>query len=139
MALELKTFDADENRQIMNSLRDEINPKLSTLGLHIAQRADEYSRRNEYWVLISELHFSTGLVQSATLQKEEMAMFHHWLRLMFTEYRTENMSDSEEDATGERDDNNEKTTGELETTKALHYAKKKGWTFQRFSRTLCHS
>lgn len=129
---ELKQIDNNQNRQIMDNLRRTLNPKLSTFGFHIAQRANEYSRTMEFWVLVSELHFSAGFLHSGILQKEEVTMFYHWIRLMFTNENDPNM----EDICTASDDDIEKTSGELETTTALLYAKKNGWTMQRAQKLL---
>jgi hypothetical protein len=63
-------------------------------------------------------------------------MFHHWLRFMFVKYQLPEEHDSTaEDITAANEDIG-KTTGELNLTKALLYAKKKGWSLQRAQKLL---
>ena len=129
----LEKIDKDENLQITQILLNMLNPAVNALGLHIVQLADEYYRSMDYWVLVSELHFSTAHLHSGTLNKEEIAMFHSWLKLMFREYQ-QTERDGHDSAAEKIFDPNEghyKTAGELNLSKALIYAKAKGWTMAR--------
>lgn len=93
---DLDKLDPDQNRQAMKALRKAIDPMLHRVGMYIVHIADEYSRNMEYWVLASDLNFAPGLLQAGSLQKDELSMFHFWLKLMFLEYKNE--EEDEEDS-----------------------------------------
>lgn len=105
--------------------------------MHIVQLTNEFSRAVDYWVLISEVHFSEGLLHAGILTKEEVAMFHHWLKLMLIEYqKEEDAHDSDAEDVMGPNETRIKTSGELQLTKALLFAKKKKWTMQRAQKLL---
>uniref|UniRef100_A0A915LE27 Phorbol-ester/DAG-type domain-containing protein n=1 Tax=Meloidogyne javanica TaxID=6303 RepID=A0A915LE27_MELJA len=129
----LDKLDPDQNRQAMKAIRKAIDPMIHRVGMYIVHIADEYSRNMEYWVLASDLNFAPGLLQAGSLQKDELSMFHFWLKLMFLEYKNE--EEDEEDSAVEdisqREEPRKGTGGELSQNKVFLFAKKKGWTAVR--------
>ncbi|KAF7634582.1 hypothetical protein Mgra_00006031 [Meloidogyne graminicola] len=129
----LDKINTDQNRQVINALRKAIDPMIRRMGLYIVHIADEYSRNMEYWVLASDLNYSPPLLQSSSLQKDELAMFHFWLKLMFSKYKNDEDDDIdsalEDILTNEEINGN--TGGELSLVNAFLFAKKKGWTAVR--------
>ena len=115
----------------MKALRSVIDPMIHRMGMYIVHIADEYSRNMEYWVLASDLNFSACLSQAGSLQKDEIAMFHFWLKLMFVEHKNE--EDGEDSAVEDisREEKRGGIAGELSLSKALLFSKRKGWTMLR--------
>ncbi|KAL7077925.1 hypothetical protein ACQ4LE_003430 [Meloidogyne hapla] len=128
----LDKLNPDQNRQAMKALRSVLDPMLHRVGMYIVHIADEYSRNTEYWVLASDLNFVPCLLQAGSLQKDEIAMFHFWLKLMFIEHiNEEDDEDSAVEDISHREEPRKGTAGELSQNKAFLFAKKKGWTAVR--------
>ncbi|KAL3084996.1 hypothetical protein niasHS_010065 [Heterodera schachtii] len=134
----IKSIGTEENFLILESLLQMLNTKLSPLGLRVVQVADEFARRKEFLILISELHFRHGLRSAGPLAEDELAMFYRWQNLMFltecnAERATNRMASTAMDETNSDDDGTENAAGdgELAVGKALLYAKRNGWTMQK--------
>ncbi|KAI3413793.1 hypothetical protein GPALN_011274 [Globodera pallida] len=131
----LNSVSPGENFQILECLLKTLNTNLSPLGLRVVQVADEFARCKDFLVLISELHFHSGLRNAVPWAEDELAMFFRWQSLMFAVgkngERSRRRSASEETNSEDGQADDAAGDGELAVGRALIYAKRNGWTMQR--------
>ncbi|KAI1730697.1 hypothetical protein Ddc_03411 [Ditylenchus destructor] len=92
------------NKELLEVLRNTMNPMLALVGLRMTTVADELHRSMEYVAVISDQNYSENLACATGLSTDELGVFRIWMDLMFMR--------------NEGDEGN--TIGEVRTHKAMN-------------------